>query len=380
SGKPIELAAIGATLSDRARPDLVERAAECWDEFGAADALDVGHYIERLREYEHQRRLARELERSRAALFDAELDYHERIEVVSQALPAALEQRGTSTLGTAEALADEVEEVARRNADARERGVSGDMISTGIPDLDQAMGGFAPGRLDIFAARSGYGKTTVLCDFALNAAEDGRSVGYIALEQPRLEIFLSLLQKQTGLLPAEVREGLIEPQQLTDAIAPLKTLPITIESGGFNLRGLTMLIRRLHLVRKVELVIVDYLQLVANRLHGQSRATEVAGISAELKRLAIELNISIIGAAQLNKGPEARKSGRPQIRDIRESEALAYDADQVIFLVRPDLRGGQSGPYLELAKNRHGPMVREIPLVFDKRRNRYEPRVLQAVG
>jgi replicative DNA helicase len=160
----------------------------------------------------------------------------------------------------------------------------------------------------------------------------------------------------------------------------MRTLPLVIESGGFNLRTLATLIRRVCLTQKAEIVVVDYVQLVSNRLHGQSRATEVAGVSSELKRLAVELGICIIAAAQLNKGPEEREGGRPQIRDIRESEAIAHDADQVIFLVRPDLRGGQESPYLMLAKNRHGPTVERIPLHYDAQHNLYRQRALRAVG
>jgi len=93
----------------------------------------------------------------------------------------------------------------------------------------------------------------------------------------------------------------------------------------------------------------------------------------------VELGICIIAAAQLNKGPEEREGGRPQIRDIRESEAIAHDADQVIFLVRPDLRGKGGEPFLVLAKNRHGPLVSEIPLHFDRQHNSYRQHALQAV-
>ena len=379
AGKPLELAAIGATLEDRGHKDLVVRLAEAFDSFGGADALDLSHYIEVLRQREHLRRLARELERSQATLRDPNLDYAERIEAVASALPAALGLRGTSNLGTAEALAAEAWELAERNAAAREEGIPGDVISTGIGDLDRAMGGFGRGGFVVFAARTGYGKTTKIGDFALGAALRGRSVAYLSLEQPRLEIFLGLLQKCSGLAPAVAREGL-DQECLKRGLERMRVLPLVIESGGFNLQTLATLIRRVCLAQKAELVVVDYVQLVSNRLHGQSRATEVAGVSSELKRLTVELGICIIAAAQLNKGPEEREGGRPQIRDIRESEAIAHDADQVIFLVRPDLRGSQEGPYLILAKNRHGPTVGHIPLHYDAQHNLYRQRALRAVG
>jgi len=380
ASKPIELPAVGATLADRGQNHLTVQMAECWDEFGGADALDLHHYINRLREYEHLRRLDRELELGRSALVDPELDYDERIEAVATALPAALELRLASKLGTTSALADEALELAERNAAARERGGDSDAISTGIPDLDHAIGGFNPGRLVVFGARTGYGKTTVLSDFALGATSKARAVTYVSLEQPRLEIFLALLHKRSGIPPAEAREGLVDPDRLRRALDEMKPLLLVIESGGFNLRGLATLIRRVRLVQKTQLVVVDYVQLVSNRLPGQTRATEVAGVTGELKRLAVELEICILAAAQLNKGPEEREGGLPQVRDIRESEAVAHDADQVLFLVRPDLRDGRKDPYLSLAKNRHGPTVEQIPLYYDASRNCYRPRALQAVG
>ncbi|MCH7598554.1 MAG: helix-hairpin-helix domain-containing protein, partial [Myxococcales bacterium] len=159
-----------------------------------------------------------------------------------------------------------------------------------LPTLDNCIGGLAPGNLVILGARTGAGKTTVATDWSLSAAKAGRSTVYIALEQPRIEIFLSLLQKTSGILPAEAREGLVDPDTLNRALEPMKSLPLVIESGGFTLRRLTTLIRRAHLVHRSEVVVVDYLQLTSNRLHGQTRATELAGVSAELKRLALDLN------------------------------------------------------------------------------------------
>ena len=377
--KPLELPAIGSALADRGRNDLMVVLSECSDEYCGSDSLDLNHYIELLRQREHLRRLARELERSQATLRDPQLDYAERIEAVASALPAALESRHASNIGTAEVLAAEAWDLAERNAAAREEGAPSDAISTGVDDLDRAMGGgFRPGQLVVLGARTGSGKTTKAEDFGIGAALKGRSVGYLSLEQPRLEIFFGLLQKCSGIAPAVAREGL-DRERLKPALEQMKALPIVIESGGFNLRSLSALIRRVHLSHKAELVIVDYVQLVSNRLPGQSRATEVAGVSSELKRLAIELDICIIAVAQLNKGPEERDSARPQIRDIRESEAIAHDADQVIFLVRPDLRGKGGEPFLVLAKNRHGPLVSEIPLHFDRQHNSYRQHAFQAV-
>lgn len=377
--KPLELVSVCGTLSDRGRDDLVPVATDCCLAFCDGDISGLDHYVARLRELEHQRRLKRELSRSVATLDDPQLDYQERIEAVSVAVSAALEARHVRSLGSMDTIADQALEMYDRNTEQRKQGVR-PTAPTGIDALDEAVGGLAPGRLIVFGARTGYGKTTVACDFALNAAEAGHSVAIISLEQPSLELALGLLQKRSGITPAEAREGLIDRAALVRELDEMRALPILIEAGGFNLRALSTLIRRIQIVHKADVILVDYVQLVSNRLQGQTRATEVAGISAELKRLAVDLDVCIVACAQLNKGPEDREDGRPQIRDIRESEAIAHDADSVLFLVRPDLRDRGASPYLVVAKNRHGKTVERIPLLFDPTRNRYGPMSLRAVG
>ena len=200
----------------------------------------------------------------------------------------------------------------------------------------------------------------------------------VALEATRLEVFLSILQKASEISPFQAREGLADPVRLRESLEALRSLPLVIESGRFDLKTLSALIRRVRAVRRVELVVVDYIQLVQNPLRGQTRATEVAGVTSELKRLAMDLDLCVVVAAQLNKGPEDREDRIPRLRDLRESEGIGHDADAVLFLVRPDLQGQAGPPFLTLAKNRHGPRVARIPLEYDAQTNSYAAVNLRA--
>jgi replicative DNA helicase len=119
-------------------------------------------------------------------------------------------------------------------------------------------------------------------------------------------------------------------------------------------------------------VIIDYLQLIENPKKKEPRHVEVAGISRTLNRLAMELNISIIGLSQLNKEPENRASKKIYLSDTRESEAITQDADYVIFLYRPQIYGDREEDYISLAKNRHGQTIEKINLRWNADYNRYE--------
>lgn len=118
---------------------------------------------------------------------------------------------------------------------------------------------------------------------------------------------------------------------------------------------------------------VDYLQLIENPLKGEPRHLQVAQVSRALKRLAMDTNISIIALTQLNKDPEGR-SGKIHLADVRESESISHDADQILFLHRPSLYGEHESDYLELAKNRHGERIAKIPVQWDGRYNTYREK------
>ena len=159
---------------------------------------------------------------------------------------------------------------------------------------------------------------------------------------------------------------------LRQAIEKFKKFPLFINDRARTLSDIVTTIRTLHLTESIEVVIIDYLQLIENPRKGEPRHIEVAGISRTLKQLTMQLNISIIALSQLNKEPEGRTNKKIYLSDTRESEAITQDADYVIFLYRPSIYWDDERDYISLAKNRHGTMIDKIHLNYNQPYNRYE--------
>lgn len=197
---------------------------------------------------------------------------------------------------------------------------------------------------------------------------------YITLEQRKIEIFLYLIQKYTTFKPLDIKMGNLKPEDeplLRQAVEKFKKLPLFINDKARTLSDIVTIIRTLHLTEGIEVVIIDYLQLIENPRKGEARHIEVSGISRALKQLSMELDIAIIALSQLNKEPQERASKKIYLSDTRESEAITQDSDFVIFLYRPSLYGDDERDYISLAKNRHGPTIDKIYLKWDEKYNRY---------
>lgn len=244
------------------------------------------------------------------------------------------------------------------------------MLRTGYPDLDKVLCGIGPGNLCLVAARPGMGKSNFVLSAGRNAAiGQGWRVGIISLEMERREWAVRLLARETGVPGVKIRDGNL--QDLEQQLAYSKTvelapLPIYVRDKGHDtVEKIRAQARRLKAAHGLDLLIIDYLQLINGRQR-QSRYEEVSQISRSLKVLAVELEIPVMAAAQLNREVEKRKPPRPTLADLRDSGSLEQDADQVLLLYRADKyvkrenwRG--AGPYpagqveVIVAKNRHGP-------------------------
>ncbi|MCK5185896.1 MAG: DnaB-like helicase C-terminal domain-containing protein, partial [Deltaproteobacteria bacterium] len=158
---------------------------------------------------------------------------------------------------------------------------------------------------------------------------------------------------------------------LKQAVDKLKKRPIFINDQSRKLSDLITTIRTHHITDGIEVMVIDYLQLIENPHKREPRHIEVAGISRSLKQLTMNLNISIVALSQLNKEPEGRPSKKIYLSDTRESEAITQDADYVIFLNRPSIYGDDEKDYISLAKNRYGTTVNKIHLNYDSKYNTY---------
>ena len=274
-----------------------------------------------------------------------------------------------------------------------ERGVA--PIPTGFVDLDRLLGGLQRGDLIILAARPALGKSTLAMNIARHAAEQGTVVACFSLEMSRDQLALRLLAAEAEVDSHRLRLGLhseAEGNRIMSAVGALSDLAIYIDDTSFQgVLDMRSKARRLHLERGVDLIIVDYLQLIRGASdRGENRVQELSEITRSLKGLARDLNVPILAVSQLSRAVEMRPGHRPQLSDLRESGSIEQDADVVAFIYREDRYQTQEEweqrhpvePYPQniaeiiVAKHRHGP-VDTIDLYFRGNLARFEPVATQ---
>jgi replicative DNA helicase len=256
-------------------------------------------------------------------------------------------------------------------------------IRTGFADLDALTTGLQKSDLVVVAARPSVGKTS----FALNIAEyaavhDGKSVGVFSLEMSKEQLVLRLLSSVSNIDSQRLRSGYLEEldfARIAPAMNALSEAPMYIDdTPSISTMELRTKARRLQAESGLDLVIVDYLQLMqaTSTSRDANRVQEVSEISRGLKALARELSVPVIALSQLSRQPEMRESREPRLSDLRESGAIEQDADLVLFLWREKDRPAEEGDdegeviKLKLAKHRNGP-TGEIDLWFKKKQTRF---------
>lgn len=245
-------------------------------------------------------------------------------------------------------------------------------VPTGFHDLDEVTGGLQPSDLIILAARPGVGKTSLALGMAHNAAMKGKHVGVFSLEMGREQLVQRLLAVETGVDSQRLRLGYLTDDDwvhVSDAIGRLAGMPIYIDdSAGLSVSELRAKARRLKAEIGVDMLIIDYLQLMqgTSRKDG-NRVQEVTEISRNIKLMARELNIPVIACAQLSRAVESRTSHVPMLSDLRESGSIEQDADMVMFIHREEMYNDESEKKgiaeIHIAKHRNGPLA-VIPLRF----------------
>ncbi len=203
---------------------------------------------------------------------------------------------------------------------------------TGFFDLDALTDGLHPGELTVIGARPGVGKTTFSLQIAEKLANKNKAVTYVSLEMSDTQIIQKVLSKRTRINSRKIRNGDLteaEIDKLVTECAEVSQLPINILTSTNTIQQIEIEARRMKNRNKLDLLIIDYLQLVRNIGNFNNREQEVADISRTLKLLSLELNIPIIALCQLNRNASRNE---PTLADIRESGAIEQDADNVIFL------------------------------------------------
>ena len=236
----------------------------------------------------------------------------------------------------------------------RDRKLSG--VATGLTDLDRMMGGLQSSDLVIVAGRPGMGKTALATNIAFNVARaysgerqpdgtikrlDGGIVGFFSLEMSAEQLATRIIAEQSGVASYKIRRGEIQEHEfarIADAAREMERVPFYIDqTGGISIAQLTARARRLKRQKGLDVLVVDYLQLLSgSSKKGENRVQELTEITTGLKALAKELACPVIALSQLSRQVEQRDDKRPQLSDLRESGSIEQDADVVIFVYREE--------------------------------------------
>ena len=320
----------------------------------AADSAAAPEYARLVYELALKRELIRiGDEMTRTAVGDVDTPPRQLIEIVEQQL-FNLAEEGSASRGFVsfkQALAESIETASA--AYERDGGLSG--ISSGLKALDERLGGLHPSDLIILAGRPSMGKTALATNIAFDVARNyqfelqpdgtrktvkGGVVGFYSLEMSAEQLATRLIADYTGIPGFMIRQGTIDAAQyeeIRDAVLEIQGLPLYIDdTGGLPIAALAARARRLKRTYGLDLLVVDYLQLVTSSRArpGDSRVQEVSEVTQNLKALAKELNVPVIALSQLSRQVENREDKKPQLADLRESGSIEQDADVVMFVYR----------------------------------------------
>lgn len=268
-----------------------------------------------------------------------------------------------------EVLDSTIEEIEMRLGRGDE--ISG--VPTGFAELDKLIGGWQSSDLVILAARPGMGKTAFALNCVANAARSGKQVVIFTLEMTKEQLVSRILSSESRVDSSRLTRGDLneeEEDRLAQGARQVHDFMAYAgidETPGISLMELRSRCRRYQKENGLDMIVVDYLQLMTAATKSDNREREISEISSGLKNLAKELSVPVIALAQLNRGPDARPDKRPKISDLRESGSLEQDADMIMFIYRDEYYNPASEDQglaeLLVAKNRHGSMA-TIKLAF----------------
>ena len=336
--------------------DLFERAPP------AANAGDYGRAIYDLALRRDLIRIGGEI-MVEAQGADPDITARDQIEQAEQKL-YGLAESGTSSGGFvpfSSAPTGAVQMAAE--AYSRDGGLAG--LSTGLMDLDRQLGGLHPSDLLILAGRPSMGKTALATNIAFNVARSyawepqpdgsrktasGGVVAFFSLEMSAEQLAMRILADASGVSGDKLRKGEIDASEfgrLRDAAIEIQEAPLYVDAtGGLSIAKLTARARRLKRSVGLDLIVIDYLQLVTTDGGGRdaNRVQEVSAITGGLKALAKELNVPVLALSQLSRQVENREDKKPQLSDLRESGSIEQDADAVMFVYREAYYLGRTEP------------------------------------
>lgn len=308
-----------------------------------ATAIAAKDYAEQIRDLAKRRRLLKGLAEAR----DAALDHENSSDQIAAIAEAALAELQSDSSGTSKDVT--AAEAILAHMKAVENGLPPGVLSN-IGPLDHAMGPIRPGDLQIIAGRPGMGKSILAMSIAKGAALDGHGALFVSLEMKADQLGMRLaadlcFDGQRGINFDNIRDGRLtaeQHRQVNRAADAIREMPLIISpTASLRVGRLNTLIRRWKrrfavMGHPLELVVVDYLQLMDADRQSDNRTAEITQISRGLKMAALANDVGIVALAQLNRAVEQREEKRPKLSDLRESGSIEQDADGVLFLYRDE--------------------------------------------
>jgi replicative DNA helicase len=330
------------------------------------------------------------------------------LEEAERSLFALAETGGTQK--TLRPFHEALEESIAMASAAYQRGGGLSGISSGLKSLDAKLGGMHRSDLIILAGRPSMGKTSLATNIAFSVAQaykaeessdghrkttDGGVVAFFSLEMSQEQLATRLIADFSGISSYHIRQGKIDAAQfedIRDAVAQINEIPLYIDdTGGLSIGAMTARARRLKRQRGLDMIVVDYLQLLTGSGKTDSRVQEISQITQALKSLAKELNVPVIALSQLSRQVENRDDKKPQLSDLRESGSIEQDADVVMFVYREsyylerlepkegteehlkwedEMREIRNQADVIIGKQRHGP-IGSVKVAFDPERTKF---------
>ena len=329
---------------------------------GIPHLINVEPYIEIIREKSLFRQMVNAMNKIMGECFDQAAPAEEVLDRAEKTLFDLSERRMKAGFVSVRDLEASTTRLLEKLYNEREM-ITG--VATGFVDLDRMTSGLQRSDLVILAARPSMGKTALCLNIAQHVAlKNGGKVGIFSLEMSKEQLLMRFLCAESMVDAHKVRTGYIgrdEFMKLIESLGAVTRAPIFIDdSSTLTVMEMRAKCRRLKAEHGLDMIIVDYLQLMSGYGKVENRVQEISGISRGLKALAKELEVPVIALSQLSRAPEQRQGDhRPQLSDLRESGSIEQDADVVMFIYREEVykpdEENQGKAELIIAKQRNGP-------------------------
>lgn len=352
--------------------------------YGLPHFSNIQDYAKVVRDKSIVRSLIKECNHITSLALAEEEEAEDILDQAEQRIFALAEERTRQGFAHVKPVAEDVlakvQEFAKRESSA----LTG--LATGFRDLDQMTSGLQPSDLIIIAARPSMGKTALCLTLAQNSAiQENATIALFSLEMSKEQLVMRMISSEARVDAHRFRTGYLSREEwgrLAESIGTLSETNLFIDdTPGISVLEMRAKARRLVAEqKKLDLIIVDYMQLMSGGKRSESRQQEVSQISRDLKGLAKELNVPLIALSQLSRAPEARNPPKPMLSDLRESGSIEQDADVVAFIYREEYyakdlenldEDKKNVAEILIAKQRNGP-TGNVKLAFLKEFTRFE--------